>query len=304
VLAAATHRTRAEVESLLAERYPRPDLPTVIRPLGPVPALSKPGPLGAGDVAPASRDGKGCEGSSMPGRDGAGLFANAPGHSGNLLAPEPVQDLSCQVVPEPLCHGDPRPTAAPIAARRYAWQVTVREETNDKLTYAQALLGHAVPSGDVAEVLDRALSELIAALERQKFAATARSRPAGRHASTNPRHVPAAVRCAVWTRDGGQCTYTSADGHRCGATSRLEYDHVEPVARGGQSAVQGLRLRCRAHHQLEAKRAFGSEFMQTKREEARRCSAEARRVREAPGARRAGAAAAGAPRPSPGYLTS
>jgi hypothetical protein len=64
------------------------------------------------------------------------------------------------------------------------------------------LLGHAVPSGEVAEVLDRALDALIGQLERRKFAATSRPRPRQKRTGSNPRHVPAEVRRAVWQRDG------------------------------------------------------------------------------------------------------
>jgi hypothetical protein len=59
-------------------------------------------------------------------------------------------------------------------------------------------------------------------------------------------------------------------GHRCGERARLEFDHVEPVARGGQATVAGLRLRCRAHNQYEAERAFGAGFMEHKRRVHRR----------------------------------
>ena len=70
----------------------------------------------------------------------------------------------------------------------------------------------------------------------------------------------------MWERDGGRCTFVSESGHRCEARTRLEFDHVEPVAHGGHATVQGLRLRCRAHNQLEAERAFGRDFMNSKRE--------------------------------------
>src|SRR6185369_11049280 len=40
LLAAATHKTRAEIEWLLAERFPRPDLPERIAAPPPEPALS------------------------------------------------------------------------------------------------------------------------------------------------------------------------------------------------------------------------------------------------------------------------
>jgi hypothetical protein len=51
---------------------------------------------------------------------------------------------------------------------------------------------------------------------------------------------------------------------------RLEYDHVDPVARGGQSTVAGVRLRCRAHNQYTAECVYGSSFMSGKREASRR----------------------------------
>jgi len=61
---------------------------------------------------------------------------------------------------------------------------------------------------------------------------------------------------------------------RCGSRKLLEFDHVDPVARGGEATVDGIRLRCRAHNQYEAERVFGTGFMAIKREEAKRMAAE------------------------------
>ena len=80
----------------------------------------------------------------------------------------------------------------------------------------------------------------------------------------------------MWRRDGGQCTFVSDKGQRCEARSRLEFDHTDPVARGGQATVAGLRLRCRAHNQYEAERVFGTGFMQRKRAESRQRTESAR----------------------------
>src|SRR5262249_1811163 len=41
-----------------------------------------------------------------------------------------------------------------------------------------------------------------------------------------------------------------------------------PVARGGKSTLDNLRLVCRGHNQLAAERALGAGFMQKKRSEA------------------------------------
>ena len=162
-------------------------------------------------------------------------------------------------------------------------QLTISQDTHDKLRYAQALLGHALPLGDLAQVLDRALDALIAKLEQRKFAAAAQSRPAARRGKGNERHIPAAVRRTIWQRDGGRCTFVSDKGHRCEARKFLEFDHADPVARGGQTTAANLRLRCRAHNQYAAELAVGAGFMEHKRREARRYAAVQRDATSAQG---------------------
>jgi len=174
-----------------------------------------------------------------------------------------------------------------VASERFLLQVTIGRSTQEKLRYAQQLLGHALPSGDLAQVLERALDALIERLERRKFAATPRPRPSARP-SRDPRHIPVQVKRAVWERDGGQCTFTSDSGRRCLARTRLEYDHVDPVARGGTATVERMRLRGRAHNQYAAECTFGAGFMSEKRREAQlapgRVEARARTAAAAPAA--------------------
>lgn len=162
----------------------------------------------------------------------------------------PTQELSAQ-----------RPAPEPAV-----W-VALDKRVHDKLEYARTLLSHRLPLGSESQVIERALDDLITKEERSKFAATERPRPA-RGQSSRLRHIPAHVKRAVWKRDGGRCTLVGEDGHRCGSRDFLEFDHVDPVARGGKATVDNVRLRCRAHNQYEAERAFGAEFMQTKRERA------------------------------------
>ena len=79
-----------------------------------------------------------------------------------------------------------RPTVTPLAVDRYQIRFTASAETYQKLRQAQELLGHSVPSGDVAIVVDRALSALIAELTRQKLAATDRPGRGGGHRPAPP----------------------------------------------------------------------------------------------------------------------
>src|SRR6266540_6214915 len=232
LLAAAARKTRSEIEELLARRFPRSET------LGLLAALPSSSPARDPQLAPAQVEG--------PGRP------DFPGTGDRELAPAQVA---------------PRSKLAPVAPERFLLQVTIGRSTQEKLRYAQQLLGHALPCGDLAQVLDRALEALIEKLERRKFAATPRPRPSTRP-SPDPRHIPAQVKRAVWERDGGQCTFTSDSGRRCPARTRLEFDHADPIARGGTATVERMRLRCRAHNQYAAECTFGAGFMSEKRREA------------------------------------
>jgi hypothetical protein len=158
----------------------------------------------------------------------------------------------------------PTPLArtTPLSPGRFALQLTMSAETREKLRRAEDPLGRAVAPGDLAAVLDRALDALIEKLER-RLIVVAGSGPKRR--TTSARHVPAGVRRAVRVRDGERCTYVSDAGARCEERRALEFDHIVPLARGGESTVANLRLRCRSHNQLEAENLFGAGFMQEKR---------------------------------------
>jgi len=234
LIGASSHKTRAQIELLIAERFPMPDLAASIAPVGPAPTS-------------ASCSGLVCETSEQlaPGR------VEGPG-SAAQLAPGPVE---------------PRAMVKPLAPRRFGMQVTISEQTHEKLRRAQELLSHAVPGGDIAQVLDRALDALIEQLEKRRYARVSEPRPGKRTRSA--RHIPAHVRREVWKRDEGRCTFVSDTGHRCESRTRLEFDHVTPVARGGQATVSNLRLRCRPHNQFTAERTYGESFMRGRKERGR-----------------------------------
>ena len=193
LLAAAEHKTRSEIEKLIAERIPKPDLPTLLKATTPA-------------ASPATAD------RLAPGR--------VPDHVRTSGQPVSPTRECAQLAARPVEAPAPRARVAPLAPERFALQLTMSQSTHDKLRYAQALLSHQVPAGDIAEVLDRALDTLILALEKQKFAATARP-----HATQRPtngtRHVPASVKREVWVRDGGQCTFGTEFMRRKRAEARV-----------------------------------------------------------------------------------
>jgi hypothetical protein len=222
VLRAAVHKSKREIEVQLAALRPRPDAPAVIRKL------------------PAATPAVGA-----PTRPSPPEVTHLP-----LPRVEAADAPIASTVPAPRPHvGPPRsPTRPPalvtaLAPRRYKVQVTIGQETHDKLRRVQDLLRHCVPSGDLAVILDRALTLLLRDLERRKVATVDRPRSAGT-AAPGSRHVPASVKRAVWARDGGQCAFVGTEG-RCTARGFLELHHVEPFALGGPTTIDNLQLRCR-----------------------------------------------------------
>lgn len=148
-----------------------------------------------------------------------------------------------------------RPSVNPLAPQRYKVQFTVGRDTHDKLRRAQDLMRHVTPEGDLPLIFDRALTLLVADLEKRKLAAAMRRRrqptvPSG------SRHIPNSVRREVWNRDSGQCAFVGAQG-RCAERGFLEYHHVKPYAVGGASTVENIQLRCAMHNRYEADLFFG-----------------------------------------------
>jgi hypothetical protein len=241
VLASARHKSKREVEGLVAALRPRPDVPSSVRTL------------------PAPQTPSRADSTLVSGASGAGLsavartvrFASEGGWAGGAVseAPESIRPQSKTALT------GQRAIVAPLAPERFKVQFTVSRETHDKLRRAQDLLRHQIPNGDPAVVFDRALTALLERLERTKVAAAVRPR------STTPscshtRYIPAAVRRAVWTRDGGRCRFVGSEG-RCTETGFLEFHHVVPFAEGGATSVDNLEIRCRAHNAFEAESLFG-----------------------------------------------
>jgi 5-methylcytosine-specific restriction endonuclease McrA len=179
-----------------------------------------------------------------------------------------VQPLAVQPAPaRSPCAAPPTPSRSPaparvtpIAAERFAVQGTLGQRAADALRFAQDTTGN-----DLSSILEAALVLYESHLRKRKCGAT--DRPQRPRPTQSVRHVPAHVRRAVWARDGGRCTFVSEDGHRCGARRRLQYDHVVPIARGGESTADNVRLRCSPHNYHEAERVFGAGFMSGKREQ-------------------------------------
>jgi len=153
----------------------------------------------------------------------------------------------------------------PATEKRMHLSFSVSEGFMAKLEKIRSLAWHQLPANaSLEQVFELAMDYFIE--KRDPIARTRVRRKDSKEneaatvirALTRSRHVPAAVREAVFTRDDGRCTYVGFSGKRCNSTDALQIDHVEPFSRGGLSALSNLRLLCAHHNRLEAERLLGA----------------------------------------------
>jgi 5-methylcytosine-specific restriction endonuclease McrA len=138
-------------------------------------------------------------------------------------------------------------------------QFTASAELQGKLERLRSLMRTQVPDGDLATIIEQAVTEKLERLESRRFANTKKPRKsvADSDTSRRSRYIPAAVRRAVAERDGKQCYYRDERGRRCTEHSELEFHHRHPFGFGGDHSPSGLRLLCPVHNRLMADYDYG-----------------------------------------------
>jgi 5-methylcytosine-specific restriction endonuclease McrA len=283
LLKRAAHRSRREIEELVAELSPRPEAPAVMRRL--------PDRRG-GTTSPALRLGPDGEAPSLglrPERcasvdcqllpDGAGtheLERRPSGVATRELGPDGVAAVAVELRPDAVAAAGARPARAavrpasprsrpavvePLGPARYRVQFTASAELHDKLERLRGLMRPSVPDGDIGAIIEQAVTEKLQRLEARRFARTQAPRTTLSESETTPatRQIPAAVKRAVYERDGGRCRYEHEQGRRCTARQGLEFHHRHPFGRGGDHSVANISLLCHQHNAYLAEADYGRE---------------------------------------------
>ena len=298
LLKRAVHKSKRQIEELIAELVPRPDVPAVMRKLPARQGRSKstpdrlpiPGSSGTGDVATGDTpDERGLSLGSQPvasaielrpdgvgtsepetRMDGAvtkprklgpdGLRADGMRAPSNAPVPAVIQSPAAPVVVQPPA---PRALVQPLSPARYKVRFTASAALHDKLERLRALMRTRVPDGDLAAVIEEAVTEKLERLETRRFAITRTPRKRLSTTDTTPssRQIPAAVRRAVYERDESRCRFVDGQGRRCTEHHRLEFHHIHPFALGGDHDPRKIRLMCRAHNQYLAEQDYGNQAM-------------------------------------------
>jgi hypothetical protein len=240
LVARATHRSKREIEELVAELSPRPDVSATMRKLPGTPRV------------PSRLEGERStlDTNSLP----------APGE----LSPGRVATLS--VVPPAEVQSR---RVEPLSPARYKVQFTASAELRDKLERLAALMRSEVPGGDLAQLIEQAVTEKLARLEAKRFGTTRAPRQRLQATSTTPtsRQVPAAIRRAVYERDGDRCRFVDEHGRRCSERSRLEFHHRHPFGMGGDHSQGNLSLLCATHNRRMAEVDYGIKAIPSKRQQ-------------------------------------
>lgn len=269
ILARAKHKTTREIERLVAELVPRPDVPSRVRAL-PRPTRSAPVVLGAL--------------SNVVNRETAESDTSMP-HAAKTSVAQGTSDEggAADSLSRPI---QQHKQIVPLAPRRYKVEVTVDQRTHDTLRVLQDVLGHSIPDGDPARVISCALDLLLDETLKKKAALTSTPRQSSTGRATSgksklkdtgtphssdtdsnrKRAIPASVRREVWKRDLGRCAFVDKNGRRCPATRRLEFHHEVPFGKGGKHEADNIALLCQAHNQYQADLDFGQGFMRCRRE--------------------------------------
>jgi len=297
VLARARHQRKEQIEALVAELAPRPDVVSSVRKL---PTLASPPESSVSAAAPLLQMGSLTDPSWEPGAAGDATVAGRNGtvaardgmgaaRDGDGSVPPPAVDPAV-----PPLSPAPRPVVQALAPGRYRVQFTIGQEAHDKLCRLQALLRREVPSGDAGVIFERFVDVLLDKVERDKLgkrgragaSATTRRRSSEANSASPAyenrirsgtdrtdardtaagierrkapsRHIPSAVKRAVWFRDRAQCAFVADTGHRCSERSFLELHHIHPYALDGPPTIGNVSLRCRRHNQYEADMIFGA----------------------------------------------
>jgi 5-methylcytosine-specific restriction endonuclease McrA len=300
LLARAVHKTKRQIEELIAEIAPRPDVPAKVRKLperasGPASLFVAPG----GGSGPRVARGPGPNPILEPTPDSTlrlgpdRVAAPEPGTPGDEAASRrdglnlygSVAAASAAPTSRPVAISRESPSVVqPLSPGRYKVQFTASAEFHRKLERLQALTDSKASAGDLAAVIEQAVTEKLERLEARRFGRTRAPRKStaetnlrqrsgtvrtdteqGRDSAPSSRHIPAAVRRAVYERDSGRCRYVNEQGRRCEERDRLEFHHRHPFGFGGEHSVKNVRLMCQAHNAFLAECDYGRAAMASHR---------------------------------------
>jgi 5-methylcytosine-specific restriction endonuclease McrA len=152
--------------------------------------------------------------------------------------------------------------------------INMPDRLKNKLKRLQELWAHQNPKMDYIELIEKSVDRVLERedpmlrksrskklnIEPQKPSATAAVAPdVGTIAPLKRQYLPIRIRALIHKNADSRCEYVDElTQHRCASRFLLETDHIIPVAKGGSNEVSNLRILCKTHNLLMARRHFGN----------------------------------------------
>ena len=214
-------RTKLQIREVLAQRFPRADVPASVKRLPALEPLS-PGRYRLQLTLTAEQKEK-----LELARD---LLSHA-NSSGDLavVVERALDELISRLEKERFGRAQPRPVAAAACA---AAPAPAPAAAVAPASAARKTLTDRTPGGEIGT------SEPQASERRRK-------------------HIAHQTRRDVLARGGVRCAFVGEDGQRCDARAFLQFHHRQAWARGGDDNADNLELLCSGHNRLLAEKDFG-----------------------------------------------
>jgi hypothetical protein len=187
----------------------------------------------------------------------APLFSfQAPEVAANTSTPAPAGAQEPTPLPSaPARTTPPKPSSfVPLDAEHGRLHLTVSMRLHRKIEEAK----HAQPGATLEEVFETALDALLTQrAKRRGIGVNPRKTPR----PAKPDTITAELTRALFARSEGRCEWRFESGERCSSPVLPERDHVTPSALGGPTTLEGMRILCKSHNDLAARRVFGDRWM-------------------------------------------
>ena len=166
----------------------------------------------------------------------------------------------------------PRERERIVSAEHTEVRFLINQELKEKLDEVRALLGPRGAQLNLSELVSEMASLSTERLSEKRFGkkrvSSEADKPKDALSNSNAdsdvgvveppqrisRHIPHAIKHEVWQQSGGRCSC-------CGSRQRLQFDHRQPFALGGDSRAENIRLLCQSCNLRRGVKTFGAAAM-------------------------------------------
>lgn len=129
---------------------------------------------------------------------------------------------------------------SPVAAKALVMLWLVASESDGRLPDIDTLAWRLrMKNEEMESVIETLIDSEFVAEDHSDSAPAKSSQEIAKKNGFGSRYISDALKVEVMARDGGVC-------QSCGVAENLEFDHIHPVSKGGESTIDNLQILCRS----------------------------------------------------------